>query len=393
MARKRYTVKRNQSWFDIAKATNNDASTLTTVNPGVDKLIAGQVIDVPVTTAPEVGMSVYNPIIDLPEEPAPAPPPGVPPDEAYEPERITPPPAPPPGVPPDPGRPVGGGGVAPPPPDYSTGGPLEPPIQPFQPPIGWQPDDSGGVSWNETPAPGSPYGTGGPLEPPPMPGYVPETSLPPPGGWPQPRAWWEKSESEQAFWDAIFPQPYPYPEGPYNPIMGGPKAPYSTEQPLPDTSRQGSGDPANAGFWYRDEYGRQFGVFMPRWQMVVHGLVRGEIPSTILKEDLPFLADPNNWGGAWSIEDLVRLGYVETPSGDWIIVDPGAPPTGGGGGRGGGGGGGRGGGGGGGDKEQPAPRSYTQPRSNYTGRMRYPTYGGGQGYQDFVNMGLVNWRI
>ena len=94
MARKRYTVKKNQSWFDIAKATNNDASTLTTVNPGVDKLIAGQVIDVPVTTAPEVGMSVYNPIFPEPIPEEPAPPPGVPPDDAYEPDR--PPPAPPP---------------------------------------------------------------------------------------------------------------------------------------------------------------------------------------------------------------------------------------------------------------------------------------------------------
>ena len=50
MARRSYTVKKDDDWFKIATKTNNQPDALARANPNINTLSAGQVIDVPTTT-------------------------------------------------------------------------------------------------------------------------------------------------------------------------------------------------------------------------------------------------------------------------------------------------------------------------------------------------------
>ena len=159
-------------------------------------------------------------------------------------------------------------------------------------------------------------------------------------------------------------------------------------------------DPAWAGLWYRDEYGRMFNAAWPRAYTVASGFARGEYPSIVLASDQRALK--------LSDADLEAAGYQKNEEGNWVRLDVQAMPEvtqewgGGGGGAlqqrgyyGGGNGGGGGGGGGGYSVSYP---SYTQTGRG-GGGVSYlqPSPGAGRG-PGGMNIrpglfGLVNWRI
>ena len=343
MARNRYTVKKGQSWFDIGKVTGNTEYELTNANPGVDNLIAGQVIDVNSTSVAGLTPGGRTPFPTAPNPITPAPPP-------------------------DPGRPRSGGGSG----DYGTGGPLEPPPYPgprTMPYIGGQPEEDNRPWWEKLLGPPNEYWQG---PPPPTPGAPPGYNINPPN-----------------YNDPTSPYSQPYgggylpaetPTGLLYPTGGGGKG-AMVHTPYDESYWQ---DLGNGGWFYNDPSGYGYTSIIDQL------FEKGIDPLVIPYPDMQRLG--------FTSEQMIEAGYEEDAWGNWVRkpLDEIPMPDRGGGGGGYGGGGAPprgGGGGGGGEKEEYTPRSYTQPSSTYTGRMKYPERYGGNAYQDFVNMGLVNWRI